>query len=180
MRWLMKGLAVLVALILLLFLYGLTRPEGHVASTQARYQAPPDVLWATLADFEKWPEWNPEVVSVAELPERNGHRVLDVVGSWGSAPTELAVVDPPRRLKTEMDAGDFAGSWSYELTAVPEGGTLLTVTEEGRVRSAFFRALMVFHDNYATMMDFHRALGSRLGESVEAERLGEADAGAPL
>jgi hypothetical protein len=178
-RLLVKGLAVFVALLLLVFLYGLTRPEGHVASTQARYDAAPEVLWATLADFERWPEWNPEVQSVAPLPEQNGHPVLDVVGSWGSAPTELAVVDPPRRLRIEMDAGDFAGSWSYELTAVPEGGTLLTVTEEGRVRSPFFRALMVFHDNYATMEAFHRALGTRLGEDVVAERLGGTSAGSP-
>ena len=72
MRWLLKGVAVLAALVLLMFLYGLTRPEGHVASTQARYSSAPDVLWATLADFGRWPEWNSEVVSVAELPERSG------------------------------------------------------------------------------------------------------------
>ena len=173
MRWVLKGLAALAALVLLMFLFGLTRPEGHVASTQARYASAPDVLWATLADFGRWPEWNPEVVSVAEAPERDGHRVLDIEWSFGPAPTELTVLDPPRRLKTEMDAGDFSGSWSYELTAVPEGGTLLTITEEGRVKNPLFRAMMALHDNYATMIDFHRALGSRLGESVEAEKLGE-------
>jgi uncharacterized protein YndB with AHSA1/START domain len=179
MRWVLKGLAVLAAVVLLAFLYGSSRPEGHAVSTQARYQAAPESVWAALTDFERWPEWNPEVESVAELPDRNGHRVLGVVGSWGSAPTEVAVVDPPRRLRTEMDAGDFAGSWSYELTVVPEGGTLLTVTEEGRVRSPFIRAMMVFHDDYATMEAFHRALGNRLGETVEPERLGGTSTGNP-
>jgi hypothetical protein len=156
---------------LAVFLFGLTRPTTHLARTRALYASSPEVLWATLADFERWPDWNPEVRSVQKLPDRNGRTVLNVVGSWGAAATELAVVDPPRRLRTEMDAGDFAGSWSYELEGAAGGGTFLTVTEEGRVDSPFFRALMLFHDNWATMMAFHRALGARLGEVVEPERL---------
>ena len=47
----------------------------------------------------------------------------------------------------------------------------VSVTEEGRVDSPFVRALMLFHDNWTTMITFHRALGTRLGEVVEPERL---------
>jgi hypothetical protein len=64
-----------------------------------------------------------------------------------------------------MDQGTFAGSWDWELTAVP-GGTVVTVTESGDVRSAFFRALIIFHDNAATMLAFHHAFARRLGVSV--------------
>jgi hypothetical protein len=172
-RWLLKGAVVVVALVAALFLLGLTRPESHVASTRARYASAPDVVWSTISDVERWPEWNPEVHSVERMPERNGHPTVNIVGSWGAAATELTVIEPPARLRTEMDAGDFSGSWSYDLEATPDGGTLLTVTEEGRVASPLLRALMVFHDNYATMTDFHRALGARLGEAVVAERVGE-------
>jgi hypothetical protein len=171
MRRLSKALAWAAAAVLGVFLFGLTRPASHVARTRAHYHSAPEVLWAVLTDFERWPEWNPEVRAVRKLADRDGHPVLDIVGSWGAAATELTVLDPPRRLRTEMDAGGFAGSWSYELVGAEEGGTVLTVTEEGRVDSPFLRALMLFHDNWTTLMTFHRALGTRLGEVVEPERL---------
>ena len=177
MRWLLVALAGVCALALVVFAVGLSRPETHVARTRARYAVAPAVLWATLADVEGWAEWNPEVRSVERLPDWNGHPVVNIVGSWGAARTELTVVDPPARLRTEMDAGDFSGSWSYELEPTDDGGTLLTVTEEGRVGSAFLRALMLFHDEYASMTGFHRALGDRLGEAVKPER---ADGALPL
>jgi hypothetical protein len=171
MRWLLKGAAGAAVLVAALYLFGLSRPDTHVARTRAHYATAPEVLWAALSEVERWPEWNPEVRSVERLPDRNGHPVMNVVGSWGAAATKLTVVEPPARLRTEMDAGDFSGSWSYELERAMDGGTVLTVTEEGRVGNPFFRAMMLFHDNYATMTDFHRALGSRLGEVVEPERV---------
>jgi hypothetical protein len=176
-RWLRRGALVIAGIFAALFLFGLTRPESHVASTRARYASAPDVVWSTISDVESWPEWNPEVRSVERMPERNGRPAVNIVGSWGEAPTELTVIEPPTRMRTEMDAGDFSGSWTYELAPAPEGGTLLTVTEEGRVGSPLFRALMIFHDNYATMMEFHRALGARLGEVVAAERVEEPNPG---
>jgi hypothetical protein len=43
----------------------------------------------------------------------------------------------------------------------------VTVTESGVVRSAFFLALMIFIDNAATMLGFHRSFAGRLGVQVE-------------
>lgn len=85
-----------------------------------------------------------------------------ITGEWGEVPTELPVWDPPHRLRTDMDQGTFGGSRTWELTPVPQG-TLVTVTESGEVRSAFFRGLMIFDDNAATMLAFHRAFADRLG-----------------
>ena len=171
MRWLLIVGAVVVGLIVAVVVVGLLRPAGHVAQTQATYAQPPAVVWAALTDFERWPEWNPDVQSVEPLPDRNGHKAMNVIGSWGAAPTELTVVEPPTRLETSMDAGDFSGRWRYELAPSPAGGTVLTVTEEGEVHNPLFRALMIFHDNYATMTAFHHALARRLGGTVEPVRL---------
>jgi uncharacterized protein YndB with AHSA1/START domain len=170
-RWLIIVAAALAALVAAALVVGMTRPAGHTASTRATYAQPPDVVWATLTDFERWAEWNPEVRTVEPLPDRNGHRALNVIGSWGEAPTELTVIEPPARLETSMDAGDFRGRWRYELEPAAEGGTVLTVTEEGEVLNPLFRALMIFHDNYATMTAFHHALARRLGGTVEPVRL---------
>jgi uncharacterized protein YndB with AHSA1/START domain len=172
MRWVLIVAALVVGVAVLFLVVGLLRPSRHVASTRATYAQPPDVVWATLSDFARWAEWNPEVKSVERLPDRNGHAMLNVVGSWGAAPTELLVVEPPVRLHTAMDAGSFRGGWRYELAPAPGGGTLLTVTEEGEVLNPVFRAFMIFHDNHATMMAFHHALARRLGGSVEPVKVG--------
>jgi hypothetical protein len=70
-----------------------------------------------------------------------------------------------------MNAGGFRGSWSYELTATPEGGTTLVVTEKGEVDNPVFRAMMIFMDKHATMMAFHRALAARTQDSVTPEKV---------
>lgn len=171
MKWLFIGVGVVVLLVVATLIVGMLRPAGHVARTQATYAQPPEAVWAVLADYERWSEWNPEVKTVERLADRGGHTMLNVVGSWGAAPTELVEVDPPRRLATRMDAGSFRGGWSYDLAPAPGGGTVLTVTEEGEVDNPFFRAMMIFHDNYATMMAFHGALATRLGGTVTPERV---------
>lgn len=172
MRWVMIALAALVGLAVALLLIGMARPRGHVASTQATYARPPAEIWATLADFDRWSEWNPEVHAVERLPDRDGHRMLAITGSWGRVETEVAVVEPPARLETVMDAGDFRGSWTYELSPTADGGTLLTVTERGEVDKPLFRAFMLFMDEHATMVAFHRALAARLGlDAVEVTPL---------
>jgi uncharacterized protein YndB with AHSA1/START domain len=171
MRWLIRGVVVVLGLALVVVLIGLTRPEGHVARTRAEYTSPPERVWSAVTEVERWPEWNPGVDSVERLPDQDGHAVYNVVAEWGAAPTEISIAEPSSRFRTVMDAGDFSGAWTYELSPSPSGGTLLTITEEGSVRNPLFRAMMIFHDNHATMIEYHRALGARLGESVTPEKV---------
>jgi hypothetical protein len=78
---------------------------------------------------------------------------------------EIVESETGRRFVTEIDAGAFRGRWTYELEST-DRGTLLTITEEGEVTNPIFRAFMIFHDNEATMLGYHRALGQRLGVEV--------------
>jgi len=171
MRWVVIILAVVVGLVVLAVLIGMMRPKEHVAQTRARYAAPPERLWATITDAARWPEWNPEVKSVELLPDEGGRRRMNVVGSWGTAPTEVMVWEPPTRFATYMNAGGFRGSWSYELAATAEGGTSLMVTERGEVDNPVFRAMMIFMDKHATMMAFHQALAQRMQDSTVPEKI---------
>jgi uncharacterized protein YndB with AHSA1/START domain len=166
MKWLLMVLAAAVGLILAAYLIGMTRPESHTARTEARFSHSPEEVWALVSDYERWPQWNPDVERVDVLEANGGHPVLEVVGSWGGARTEITVWDPPRRMVTDMDAGDFGGRWTYELAPTADGGTVLTLTETGSVGSPFLRAMMIFHDNYATMMSYHAALAGTLAEAV--------------
>ena len=60
--------------------------------------ASPEVLWDVLADFEKWPMWNPDVDSVT----LNGPVAKGTIFRWKAGPTRLVStlqrVDRPRAL----------------------------------------------------------------------------------
>jgi hypothetical protein len=171
MRWVLIAVIALVGLIVVVALVGMTQPRNHTASTRAEYAKPPSEVWRVLADYERWSEWNPEIKSVKRLPDRNGHTTIEVAASWGTTPTELTVWDPPSKLRSDMNAGSFSGSWTYELSPTPNGGTVLQITEAGEVGNPLFRAMMMFHDNYETMTSFHHALAKRLGMSVTPARV---------
>lgn len=174
MRWLMIAGGVVVAAAVVVLIVGVLRPSGHVAATSAEYAAPPEEVWSAVADWERWSEWQPEIRSVERVDDRNGHTALMTSGSWGDMPLEIVTSESRRLFVTEIDGGAFRGRWTYEL-APSERGTQLTITEEGEVSNPFFRALMIFHDNYATMFDYHRALGARLGVEVIGETVVERD-----
>jgi hypothetical protein len=171
MRWVLIIGAGLVGLALLLVVVGMMRPRGHTARTQATYAKTTDELWAVLADYDHWSQWNPGIKSVTPLPDRNGHRAINVEASWGVADTEITAWEPSKLLRTDMDAGAFRGSWTYELAPAGNNTTVLTITENGEVLNPLFRALMIFNDNHATMMAFHRGLAKRLGTNVEPRTL---------
>jgi hypothetical protein len=60
--------------------------------------ASPEALWDVLADFEKWPTWNPDVDSVT----LNGPVAKGTIFRWNAGPTRLVStlqrVDRPRAL----------------------------------------------------------------------------------
>jgi len=172
MRWVVIIGAVAVLLVAALLVVGLMQPAGHSATTRARIAAPPAQVWAAVAGWQQWPEWQSSIRSVERLADRDGHMVLMTGGSWGDVRMEIVESEEDRRLVTAVDAGGFSGRWTYLLE--PDGpGTLLTITEDGSVTNPLFRAMMLFHDNYATMLDYDRALGERLGVPVDAEPVEE-------
>lgn len=156
----------LLAVAAALLLVGWLRPPRHTATTQALYPVSQQQAWDSLTAFDRWSAWYPEISKVEPLPDSAGKRRILITGEWGEIPTELTVWDPPHRLRTQMDQGTFKGSWNWELRSVAEG-TMVTVIESGEVRNPFFRALMIFNDNAATMLDFHAAFARRLGVQVE-------------
>ena len=173
MRWIVTAVGALAVLLVIILLFGMTRPVAHSARTRALYPVRPEVLWDTLTHFESWPEWYPEIEGVRRLPDRNGHPVVELTSGWGTVPAELMVFDRPERMQSSLDAGSFRGSWTYTLTPTG-GGTMLTVIESGEVDNPFFRAMMVFMDEYATMLAFHRALAARLGVQAAPEKVDSA------
>lgn len=162
MKWVLIGIAVVMACAVAVVIIGALRPKSHVASHTAVLPAPPARVWAEIADVDRSPEWVPGITRVERLRDSEGRPSYRESFGGFDAVTVVTLSDPPRRLVKEiLPGGPFHGSWTWELA--PEGsGTRLTITERGTVENPFFRGLMVFQDNTKSAREYGAALARRL------------------
>ncbi|MBX9601150.1 MAG: SRPBCC family protein [Bryobacteraceae bacterium] len=120
------------------YLWGRSLPESHTASAEATLPAPRDRVFARISDFAAYPKWRPGVKSVER---KDGGRFIET-GENGTIPFRVTASEPGVRMTVVIDTSDlpFSGTWEYQLQDAP-GGTLLRITENGRVTSPLFRAL---------------------------------------
>jgi uncharacterized protein YndB with AHSA1/START domain len=176
---LLLGCSALLGLLLLavaaLYAYGASQPRDHVAASRATYAKPPEEVFARLADFGRWPEWNRSVTSMEQQPDAGGKPCWRLKGDFGAMPTVVEESSAPSRLVTRIpaDAGlGFSGTWTYELAPAAGGGTTVAIREDGRVDNAFFRAFgALLMDPHATMDALLRDLGASYGETTAPEHV---------
>lgn len=167
MKWVLIAIAVVAALVALTAIVGALRPVTHTASHTVVIGAPPDTVWAVIADFARQPEWVPEVTGVERLPDREGRPSYREHFGQFAATTVVTQAEAPARLVKEiLPGGPFYGSWTWELA--PQGaGTRLTITERGTVPNPLFRGMMIFHDETKSARQYAAALAQRLGATIE-------------
>jgi carbon monoxide dehydrogenase subunit G len=106
--------------------------------TTARFSAEPQHAWDVLVDWERQALWMPDVAWIRALgPGRGlGARMevrTKVLGVPLATDTiEVVAWDPPHRLVVEH-RGVVVGLGEWVLEGDPEGGTVLTWTEEIRM-----------------------------------------------
>lgn len=157
--------AAVVLLVVVLVVVGLFIPRDHVASRSAVFDAPPERIWAVLADTAKAPEWRTGLKSVEELPPLDGKRRYRETGGFGAVTYVVEEERAPERLVGRIaDEGlGYGGSWTWEIAR--EGPrTRVTITERGFVTNPVFRVLARYVFGYEkTMNDYLRDLRKRLG-----------------
>ena len=132
-------LGVLGAVILAVVAFGYALPVAHVATAQATVAAPPERVFALLADVEAFPKWRSdvkEVEIVARAPLQWREKGRDTITF------EIVEQVPPRRLVTRIadKTLPFGGTWTFDLA--PSGpATDLTITENGEVYNPLFRVM---------------------------------------
>ncbi len=170
MKWVLIAVGSLIALGVVAVAVGALLPQGHVASRTARFKQSPDVLWQTIADIAASPSWRPDVKSVERLPDSNGHEMWREVGKYGQPmPMETIESIAPRRLVRRIADPKlpFGGTWTFEI-APANGGSTVTITENGKIYNPFFRFMARFVLGYtATMETYLKALGKKFGEDAE-------------
>src|SRR5580704_2484275 len=122
MKWILRILGVVVAIALLVVAIGALLPKQHVVSRQATYRQPPEAIWQTIMDYEKFPTWIKGVARVESFQSLNGYPGWTEIESNGmkiSFPVYEAV--PPRRLVTRLADSHFSwgGTGTTDITPAP-------------------------------------------------------------
>lgn len=153
-----------IGLVALLTLIGLTLPVAHRATRTATYAAPPDRVFALIADVQQYATWRPDVTTVEILPAEGGLLRFREHGANGPIVFRVETSVPPQRFVVRIadPSQPFGGTWTHELRPVGDGGTEHTITEDGEVYNPIFRTLSRFvFSPTASIEAFQLALSRR-------------------
>ena len=166
----------LLAIVGIIYLIGWLLPADHRAERSATIAAPPDSVYALIADVERYPAWRSNVTAVEVLsrdPELRfrEHDEQDAI---------LFVIDSamPNEQWVSRIADDtlpFGGRWVFTLRPADADSarTELRIVEEGEVYTPFYRFVSRF-------VIGHSAGIERFLEDVQARfSTGEESAPAP-
>ena len=143
--WILVGLIAVVALACLVLQIGGSRlPREHRSQITVTLHAPRAAVWAALTDYAAMPSWWPAVKSVRLEKLPDGTELAWNADQHGQEiPFRTRESRPNEKLVREIasDRLPFGGTWTYELADAPDGGTRLTLTEDGYINPPFFRAM---------------------------------------
>lgn len=172
MKRLLIVLSIIVGVVAVVAIVGYLLPATHTVTVSRTFDAPPPVIWDMITDVEAMPEWrrNLEGVTVTSQPGEP----LAWRENWGRGdeiPFRVTEREEDRRLVVKIDSDDlpFGGSWTYDLEPL-DGGSRLTITEEGEIFDPFFRvASRFFMDTAETMAAYLDDLADALDRSAAAD-----------
>lgn len=166
MKWILWSAAALAALLGVVWLAGSLLPVAHTARVSRTVDGPPDRVWSVITGVDAFPEWRPGLDTVELLPARGGRPAWRERGPRGAMTMEVVEWREPERMVTRIaDEGlPFGGTWTYELSPT-EGGTRVTLTEDGEVYDPFFRFMARFvFGHEGTMRSYLDGLEARMEE----------------
>lgn len=164
MTWLWITLGTLLGLVLLVLAIGAMIERTHVATVRETYQASPEEIWSTITAFERMPDWRSGLKRVEILEPLNGVRRIREHSGFGPMTYLVDEEVPSEKLVLRIAGEDrgFGGTWTYQIRKV-DGGTELSITENGYIDNLLFRFMARFIFGYeATMRRYHDDLAKRL------------------
>ncbi|MEX0891060.1 MAG: SRPBCC family protein [Gemmatimonadota bacterium] len=168
MKWLLYGLGSILGLFGLVVLTGLLLPAGHTAAVAGTYRASPEAVWHAVTDLDGLAAWRPDVDRVERLGETDGLLRWREHNQYGAVTYQALEAVPGRRFAARIVDEDlpYGGTWTW-LFEPAEGGTRLTIVEEGQVYNPIFRTLSRFvFGHHRTLEAYHELLATHLGQEV--------------
>jgi hypothetical protein len=164
--------AIIVGLVLLvgiIALVGSTLPPEHVASRSIFLHRSPSAVYAVVRDFGSAPKWRTDVTQVDVETQPNGSVYFREAGSNDTVNYELVEDVPAQRIVTKIRDTDlgYSGQWTYTFAA-ENGGTRLTIREDGVVSNVIFRFMSRYvFGHTATIDSYLAALAKHFGEKSD-------------
>ena len=139
------GLVLLLALALLgLYAAGAQMPREHHSQVAVTLPASRPSVWAAITDYAAMPAWWPAVKAVRTETLADGTLLTWNTDRHGKEiPFRTSESRPLEKLVRVLakEQLPFGGTWSFELADARDGGTQLTLTEDGFINPPVFRAL---------------------------------------
>jgi hypothetical protein len=158
---------VLAGVALIVVLVGAMLPRQHTASRTARVALPPAALYGLLSDVSQYQSWRAGLQGLQRLPDKHGMPAWIEDANGMKIPMRFERMEPPSLLVARIDSTElaFGGTWTYRI-APADGGSDLTITEDGEVYNVVFRFMSRFVFGYhATMDAFIRGLQAHVARS---------------
>jgi uncharacterized protein YndB with AHSA1/START domain len=157
-KWLIIAALTVAGIVMIAALIGFLLPRSHRASREQVFAAPPEALWSAITNVDAFPQWRSDITRVQVLPDRDGQRMWIEEGRSGKMTFVVESSDPPRRLVTRIADPKlpFGGTWTYDITP-SNGGSRLTITEDGEIYNPLFRFVARF------ILGYDGTIGSYLG-----------------
>ncbi len=150
--------ALLVVAALAFYIAGSRMPREHRSLVTATFKASRATVWAAITDYPAMPSWWPAVKSVRteKLPDGT-----ELTWNTDSHRHEIPFRTGESRVNEKLvrviasDQLPFGGTWTFDLADAPDGGTQLTLTEDGTINPPIFRAIATWFIGLdATQKDF--------------------------
>ncbi len=130
----------------IVYIDGARLPFNHSVSVSGVVAAPPDKVFARIADVANGAAWRPAVKSVIVLaPDDGRDHWVESLGH-GQTMTFVAIrSEPPMRRDVRLDDpnASYGGTWTYELSPGSEPATTtLRITETGFIKPPIYRFVM--------------------------------------
>ena len=159
------GLLLLAGIVALI---GSRLPKSHVASRSILLHQPPQEIYAVVRDFGSAPKWRSDVKQMEVEAPQGGPVYFREVGKNDTVNYELVEDVPGQRMVTRIRDTDlgYSGQWTY-LFAAENGGTRVTIREDGEVSNVLFRFMSRYvFGHTATMDSYLNSLAKRFGEEA--------------
>lgn len=161
-------LGVLVVLVGIMALIGSRLPKNHVASRSILLRKSPPDVYAVIRNFALMPKWRADVKQVDVEGSQGGPIYFREEGKHGTVNYELIEDVPDQRMVTRIRDTDlgYGGQWTYTLAA-ENGGTRVTITEDGEVSNVIFRFMSRYIFGQTSTMDSYlTSLANHFGEQA--------------
>ena len=149
-------------------LIGSMLPKEHVASRSILLHRSPQDVYAVMRDFGSASKWRADVKRIEVEAAPGGAVYFREEGKHGTVNYELVEDVPAQRMVTRIRDTDlgYSGQWTYSF-APENGGTRVTIREDGEVSNVLFRFMSRFVFGQTSTIDAYlTSLATRFGEET--------------